>query len=231
MQERSRLRKALLLVLAALGLMAMAAPSAMAEVISAKWGQKTSSLRISGTLQVEDEWYENKVSCSGESAPLVSEAAPGGSNFKAYTKNNNYYGVPIKVMTFNCGSATLELPLSPYTWSGFPGVAKYDTVTEGYFLGNSGFSTSAPAFTSGLGGFSPRYYSVPLSVEFRNAGTEIVEVENEYEEMEEVEVEFKDSRLIFSDTKIGEAELRGDIYATGTLTVDDGKGNPRTLSH
>jgi hypothetical protein len=126
----------------------------------------------------------------------------------------------------------MELPLSPEFLGGVPGVARYDTEADSYFLSNSGFYTGAPAFTHGFGGSSPRYYATPLEVEFRNPHTEIVEVENEEtSEMEEVEVEVPDSQLVFSNMKIGEAEGHGDIYATGTLTVDDTEGDPRTLTH
>jgi hypothetical protein len=228
-RSKSKLRKAMLLILSALGLMAVMAPGANAEVVPAKWGQETSGLRISGTLEVKDEWYEDTVTCTGQSDDSQSSAKPGSSTFKAFNANNNYYGVVIKVIAFDCGDTTLELPLSPYLGgSGYPGVATYDTETETYFLGNGGFYTAAPAFTSG---FSGSYASAPLDIEFRNPGIEIVEVENEAEEMEEVEVEVKDSRLLFDGTLLGEAEGHGDIYASGTLIVDDEAGNPRTLSH
>ncbi len=231
-QSKSK-RKALLLILSALGLVAVAAPSASAEIVSAKWGEKTSELRISGTLELEGQ-YGAEATCTGQTAPppfTYTEAAPGGSKFTAWSSNNVYFGFPIKVIAFDCGSGTLEVPLSPEFLGSYPGIASYDTASETYSLGNSGFSTGGPVFTSGFGGFSPRYYSAALEIEFRNPGTEVVEVENEYEEMEEVEIEVPDSRLVFENTKIGEAEGHGEIRATGTLVVDDGNGNPRTLSH
>lgn len=230
--SRNRLRMLVLLAMAALGITALGAPAANAEIVSAEWGQSTSSLRLQGTLELEDAW-ENTTTCNSDTGTQTASATPGGSSFNAYNKKNNYYGFfSLRVLTFTCSNGTLELPLAPYGLS-WPGTANYDTTTGQYFLSNSGFWTADQIFTNGFGGSYPKYRSVEqggLAIEFRNPHTEIVEVENEYEEMEEVEVEIPDSQLVFDKTVIGEYFF-GQIRATGTLTVDDGSGNPRTLSH
>ena len=190
------------LAVAAFGVLALGATGASATGEIAKWQQSTSTMRWQGALTV-DTPKTAPTSCSSVTANGV--AAPGSYSWSVSNSTISWGGSTFPVLKLSCeGGTELKVFLGPEP----SGVAAYDTVSKSYMLGGGaavGFSLPSP-----YGNYTEREFVVP----FTNAAAGGPAT----------------STVNFSNTPIGNSSY-GDLTLSGTITVDDGKGNPRTLTH
>lgn len=199
-------RTVLLALVAAIAAMAIGTATASATFSAAKWQQSTSTMRWQGALTVDAATAAPK-SCT--SITVTGGATPGTSEWAI--SNAVYYigGTPTTVLKLSCaGSTELVIKLDAFGPGTSP-TAWYNSET-GYEL-YGGFAPSGYVMQSPYGKYEQLFMSAP----FINAG----------------EKGSATSKVTFNETFIGNSVSNGALTLTGTITVDDGKGKPRTLTH
>lgn len=195
-------RTTLLALIAVVAAMAFGAGTASAEEAEATWQQSTSTMRWQGALTVDAASAAPK-SCS--SLTVNGWAVPGSENWAVVNSSYGSYGPVLKL---SCASSTqLLIKLDPEGVGASP-YAWYDTETGGYMV--CGVFESGLQLPSPYGQYMQEYFCAP----FINAG----------------EGGSATSKIVFNETQIG-VSIYGALTLTGTITVDDGKGKPRTLTH
>lgn len=194
------------LAVAAFGVLALGATGASAAEEIAKWQQSTSTMRWQGALTVDTPKTAPK-SCTSLTAN--GQAVPGAYSWQISNAIYGWGGLNVPVLKASCeGGTQLMIKLDPEYYGASP-IAYYDTVAKKYFL--YGVFISGPTFT--LPSPHGNYWQEEFTVPFTNGAGG------------------SPSTVNFSNTKIGTTATNGELTLSGTITVDDGKGNPRTLTH